>query len=143
MIDRLDATLRSFWRMGLARALGTLGGIGFALLRLPLAWMLGSMCVVTAAAMAGLPVRLPPQFRNVMIVILGVMLGGSFMPGLFDHVGEWAITLAGLFGYIALATGLLFLYFVLVFGYDPLTSYFAASPGGFTEIVMFRPPYSC
>ncbi|MBI1776238.1 MAG: AbrB family transcriptional regulator [Proteobacteria bacterium] len=141
MIQRLPALTREAYPLVLALALGTLGGLAFALARFPLAWMLGPMCVVTVASMMGLPVRLPLSFRNFMIVVLGVMLGGSFMPGIFDHVGEWLITLGGLFAYVAIATGLLTMYFVRIGGYDPVTAFFAASPGGFNEMVMFGTAY--
>lgn len=120
----------------IALTIGALGGALFAWFRIPLAWMIGAMVANTIASMLGLKVRVPSQLRALMIVVIGVMLGASFTPELFSHVGEWAITLGGVMLYVAISTAIIYVYFRRLCGYDPATAYFSAAPGGFNEMVM-------
>ncbi|MSP50745.1 MAG: AbrB family transcriptional regulator [Alphaproteobacteria bacterium] len=120
---------------GLSLGLGVAGGAIFAYYRLPLAWMIGAMCANTAASMLGYDVKVPRQLRALMIVVLGVLLGASFTPDLPARVGAWWPTLLALFAYVGIGTGLLFVYFHRLCGYDPATAYFASAPGGLNEMV--------
>lgn len=125
------------WRgLALALGLGTAGGVLFFKLHVPLAFMIGSMVFTTAAAMAGLPVSVPKKLRASMVAILGIMLGSSFTPELLGRLGEWQLSLAGLLVYVAVAALVGLTYLRLVARYDPVTSYFAAMPGGFNEMVL-------
>lgn len=119
----------------LALGLGVAGGAVFAYFGLPLAWMIGAMCANTAASMLGWDVKVPRQLRGLMIVVLGVLLGASFTPDLPARVATWWPTMLALFAYVGAATALLFVYFRRLCGYDPITSYFAAAPGGLNEMV--------
>jgi membrane AbrB-like protein len=120
----------------LALGIGGAGGFIFQRLSLPLPWMLGSMAFVTAATLMGLKPRIPPQFRALMITVLGIMLGSAFTPDIFARMIEWIVTMSGLAAWMILAgmTGLL--YFRTVAGYDPVTAFFAATPGGLNEMVI-------
>lgn len=120
----------------LSVVLGAVGGALFNWLGLPLAWMIGAMCFNTAAAMAGLPLAFSVRLRGTMIVVLGVMLGSAFTPDLLDRVAQWSITLAALLFYVAVATGATWLFYRRVAGYDPVTAYFAATPGGLSEMIV-------
>lgn len=108
----------------------------FWLLRLPLPWMLGAMSACAIAAMAGLPVGVPRVLRAVMIVVLGVMLGSAFTPTLFDRIGEWLATIAGMAAYVVLAGGMVYVYFRRVAHYGPITAFFTAMPGGLNEMIL-------
>lgn len=120
----------------LALATGSAGGFIFQKLGLPLPWMLGSMSFVTAATLMGLKPLIPSQFRVVMITVLGIMLGSAFTPEIFARMAEWIVTISGLAVWMVLAgmTGLI--YFRTVAGYDPVTAFFAATPGGLNEMVI-------
>jgi membrane AbrB-like protein len=117
-------------------ALGAAGGFAFDLLGLPLAWMIGSMVVVMAAAMAGARVAVPPPLRQGMIAVLGIMLGSAFTPEILDRLDEWAVSLLALFAYIAASLAIGIAYLRRVAGYDPVTAFFTAAPGGFSEMVV-------
>jgi uncharacterized protein len=122
--------------MFLAIAIGAAGGGVFAALKLPLPWMLGAMVFVTVAAVSGTQVRLPYMLRQSMVVFIGAMLGSQFNPDLVDRVGQWVVTISGLAIYGALALALV-LYYLKFFGnYDPVTSYFAAAPGGLNDMTL-------
>ena len=119
-----------------ALAIGTAGGALFAWARLPLPWMLGAMTTVTMAAIGGIPVALPPWLRSFFITILGVMLGASFTPSVVARMSEWSVTLIGLILWAAINGALAFFYFRRCAGYDRVTAYFAASPGGLNEMTL-------
>jgi hypothetical protein len=125
------------WAMALLTlALGAGGGWVATQLDLPLAWMIGAMIVTTAGSMAGLGLAVHRWVRNPSVAVLGVMLGSSFAPGVLARFAEWVPTIAGLFGYVALATAILFWYFRRFGRFDRTTAFFAASPGGLNEMVI-------
>jgi len=119
-----------------ALVLGALGGAAAAWVHLPLAWMIGAMLATTAGAMAGWPIAVPLRLRGLFVIVLGVMLGSSFTPAIFDRLGDWAVSLSALAVYIALSGAAGMLFFRLFVGYDRATAYFAAMPGGFSEMVL-------
>ena len=119
----------------LALAIGAAGGALFNWLRLPLAWMIGAMCFTTVAAAAGAPIVMSQRLRGFMVAVLGVMLGSAFTPDLLDALRQWSGSLAALVLYVAAATALTRLYYRKAAGYDPTTAYFAAAPGGLSEMV--------
>lgn len=119
-----------------ALLIGSFGGYCFGLLNLPLAWMLGAMCFVTAFAAGGAPVKMFPRLRAVMVAILGVMLGSAFSPELIDRLGDWTITGATLAVYIGVSGAVVYQFLHRVVGYDPATAYFSATPGGLNEMII-------
>ena len=120
----------------LALVIGGAGGwIGHEL-QVPLAWMLGAMLATTVAAMARLPVALPVVYRLGMLGVLGVMLGSRFAPEILDRIGDWSISLIGLATYTMVATVIVSFFLRKVAGYDPITAYFSAAPGGLSEMVL-------
>ncbi len=120
----------------LALALGAGGGWAAHQLQLPLPWMIGAMCATTVASTAGAPVAMPIIFRHIMVAVLGLMLGSSFSPEILDRLGDWAASLAMLVLYAAAAGSAGIFYFRRVCGYDPVTAYFAAMPGGLSEMIL-------
>ena len=122
--------------MAMALALGGAGGWVASLLNLPLAWMIGAMLATTAGSMGGLPLAMSMRVRAVMVAVLGVMLGSGFTPEILGRMAEWSLSLAALALYAAVAGGAAWLYFHRVCGYDRVTSYFAAMPGGLSEMIV-------
>jgi membrane AbrB-like protein len=64
------------------------------------------------------------------------MLGSSFTPDLVDRIGAWAASIAIMLGYVLTATLLVQIYLMRVGKYDRVTAYFAAAPGGLTEMIL-------
>ena len=120
----------------LALVIGSAGGWAAAELKLPLAWMIGSMVATTVAALAGVRIAVPMSLRGVMVALLGLMLGSRFSPEILERLADWALSLAVLAAYIAAAAGAGLLYFRRVAGYDPVTAYFSAMPGGLSEMTI-------
>ena len=123
-------------RMALTLGIGAAGGALFRHINLPLAWMIGALFATTAASLAGVPLLAATRLRMVMVAVLGVMLGSAFSPATAARIVTWWPTVAALALYIAAVTGLLTLYFRRVAGYDWVTAYFSASPGGLNEMVL-------
>jgi len=123
-------------RVALTLALGAFGGWVAVALHLPLPWMIGAMTAVTVAAAAHLPVVLSVRLRNVMVAVLGIMLGSGFSPQMLARMVDWWPSLSALALYAAVAGGAGWLYFRTVWSYDPVTSYFAAMPGGLTVMIL-------
>ena len=122
--------------VALALGIGAAGGAVFNALALPLAWMLGAMCLSTAAALARLPVRVPAGLRTAMIAILGIMLGSIFSPEILSRAGQWLEGLGLLAVYLIATSAIVLVYFRRIGGYDPVTAYFSATPGGLNEMVL-------
>ncbi|WP_298726869.1 AbrB family transcriptional regulator [uncultured Ferrovibrio sp.] len=128
-----------------ALAIGAAGGVLFLLIRMPLAWMLGSMVFVAAAALLGasrrIPLKVEPRLRALMITILGVMLGSAFKPEMIDRAREWIGLIILMLVYIPVVTGLCYALFRRVVRFDPVTAYFAATPGGLQEMTLVGEHY--
>lgn len=120
----------------LCLALGTIGGFVFQLLRLPLPWMMGAMTFTTIAAVSGIRIALMPRLRMIFITVLGTMLGSAFTPQIIDHLQFWAISFLWLCLYVIVTTYVVRLYYIRVAGYDPVTAYFSAAPGGLSEMIL-------
>ncbi|MGQ7793658.1 AbrB family transcriptional regulator [Faunimonas sp. B44] len=121
--------------MLLALCVGSIGGIGFTLLHVPLAWMLGPMAACTIAAVARAPIAMPRFAMSPMLVVIGVLLGSGFNQKSLASVGEWALPLAGMAGLVIVSAALGTIYFRRIGGLDFPTAYFAAMPGGVIEMI--------
>ena len=119
-----------------ALAVGAVGGALFAYAQLPLAWMIGAMVATCAVSIAGTSLTVPKPLRSTMIMVLGILLGSAFRPSLLDHIDRWAITLAALVPYIAIATMVGMLYLRRLMRLDMTTAYFTSAPGGLSEMMI-------
>lgn len=120
----------------LALAIGAAGGWLANVLHFPLPWMIGAMGAATLTAALGAPIALPKVFRTVMVAVLGLMLGSGFSPAILARMPEWILSLSLLAFYAAGAGGAGWIYFRRVWGYDKVTAYFSAMPGGLSEMVI-------
>ena len=126
----------SWPRLGVTLALGALGGYAATYLRMPLAWMMGAMILTTIVAIAGGPLAMAPRLRSAMSAVLGVMVGGSFTPGIFARAGEWSVSLGCLVVYLATVSVVTWALLRRYARYDNATAFFSAVPGGFNEMLM-------
>lgn len=120
------------WTIGL----GAVGGYLFHLWRMPLAWMIGSMCITTVLALAGLPLRGSRRLRNVVIPVLGLMLGSAFTPDAVGKAGLWLPSLSALIVFMAVTMSAVFWFFYRVVGVGAISSYFSATPGGLATMTI-------
>ena len=64
------------------------------------------------------------------------MLGSAIRPEIFSQMGGWAVTLAVLPLYLAIASGLSFTVYRKMGKYDPVAAFYAAMPGGLNEMLI-------
>jgi len=122
-------------RIASGLALGTLGGLVFYALSLPLPWMLGALFVTMAAAIAGLPVMGPLRLRPAIVAVIGVLLGSRFTPAVIGQAGEAVVTISILLVYLAAVAAVVVPWYRFVARQDWITAYFAGMPGGLSEMV--------
>lgn len=94
------------------------------------------MVLTTIATLSGLRLGIVQPLRSLMVMVLGVLLGSAFTPDVIQSAREWPVTLATLLIYLGVVTGTMYLYFRRAMGFDPVTAYFSATPGGLNEMVI-------
>ncbi|MEO0821054.1 MAG: AbrB family transcriptional regulator [Pseudomonadota bacterium] len=127
---RLKATLLTFAIAGAGAAL-------FAALALPLPFLLGPMFACLAAALAGFAPTAPKQLSMAMRTILGVAVGASVTPELIGRIGDFAVSVALVPVFVALIGLIGYPYFRRACGFDRVTAYYAAMPGGLQDMILF------
>lgn len=123
-------------RLGAALILGAAGGALFARAGLPLPWMLGAMTATIAGSMSGWPLAVPDRLRFPMLGVLGVLLGSGFTADVAAGMVRWIGSIAALPLYILAAIGVGLLFLRRVARLDPVSAYFAAAPGGLSEMTI-------
>lgn len=119
-----------------ALLLCTGAGALFALLRLPLPWMLGPLLAMAACNFAGARLRAAPGGRAVGQVIIGTALGLYFTPSVGREViAHWPIlaVAAALAVLLGVVGGLML---QRTAGVDGTTAFFASVPGGAAEMTI-------
>lgn len=126
-----------FTRRRAATVLIALGGAGlFWLLDIPLPFLFGPMAACLVAALAGARLQGLGQVSVAARTILGVAVGASITPALIGELPAMALSLALIPVYIAVI-GLVGVPFFRRLGFDPVTAYYAAMPGGLQDMVIF------
>ncbi|ARJ70978.1 AbrB family transcriptional regulator [Paracoccus contaminans] len=96
---------------------------------LPAAPLIGSSVAVSAAAWAGLRLRMDPRLRNLGFLGIGLSLGSGIDPAALAQLGHWAVSLAGLVLSLAVTMGAGAWILRRHFGCDRGTAVLASSPG--------------
>ncbi|MBT3305129.1 MAG: AbrB family transcriptional regulator [Alphaproteobacteria bacterium] len=139
-MSRLPTFLRFEPRLVFAAFLTLLlGGVGGALfdwLTMPLAWLIGGMVITTIAALAGAPLTSPGRLRNLMIGVLGIMLGSAFTPEVVENATQWSTSILTLMAFVVVLAAAVAVFLNKVAGFDPVTAYFSAAPGSFATMVI-------
>ena len=123
-------------RIAIGLLIGFIGGGCFAYADLPLPWMLGAMAATMAASLAGADIALPHSIRKPMIAVVGVALGSSFTPDRLADISSWLPSIAVLPIYVAVIGCLVLFYLRSLSPFDAKTAFFAATPGGLSEMVI-------
>lgn len=113
-------------------------GVGvFQFFALPLPFLFGPMFACLFAALLGVPMQGAGQISVAARTVLGVAVGASITPAILGQVPLMAMTLAMIPVYVAIIGMVGVPFFQRICGFDRITSYYAAMPGGFQDMVLF------
>lgn len=117
-------------------AIALVGTGMFLLFGLPLPFLFGPMLACLTAALAGVQLMGLGQVSIAARTILGVAVGASITPEVVARIPQMMISVALIPIYIVLIALVGVPYFRRM-GFDPVTSYYAAMPGGLQDMVIF------
>lgn len=127
-----------FTRLRLQTFAIALGGVGvFHLLGLPLPFLFGPMFACLAAALMGIGLQGAGPVSTAARTVLGVAVGASVTPAILGQVPLMAVTLAMIPAYVVIIGLIGVPFFHRLCGFDRVTSFYAAMPGGFQDMVVF------
>lgn len=117
-------------------AIAAAGVALFHALDLPLPFLFGPMTACLAAALAGLPLRGMGRVSTAARTVLGVAVGASLTPQVVAGLPAMAgsVALVPLYILVIAAIGVPFFQRL---GYDSITAFYAAMPGGSQDMVIF------
>ncbi|SDL43819.1 hypothetical protein SAMN05192555_104217 [Franzmannia pantelleriensis] len=123
--------------LALLRALGigAFGGLLFALLGLPLPWMLGPLTANLLASGRGIDVRVPEGLREAFLGVMGLVLGSQVTPQLAERVFDWPLSAALLLVGVAVSTAVASAWYRRC-GFDPVSAWFASAPGAMPTMIL-------
>lgn len=126
------------WLRHLLTFATALAGLAVALAAgLPLPFLFGPMGACLAAALLGAPLLGIGPITQGARTILGVAIGASVTPALIGQLPAMALSLALVPLYVGLIGLVGVPFFRRVCGFDTVTAFFAAMPGGATDMVLF------
>lgn len=124
--------------MVLLLGIGTAGGFVAKAIGLPIPFLVGSLIAVggfsiavVAAGRAALP--FPQRFRMRFVAVIGVMIGATFSPETLSVLPALWPSLSAMALYVLVGSGIGYVIFRRIGGYDPVTALYGAMPGGLIE----------
>jgi len=117
--------------------IAVLGAAIFGWLQLPLPFLFGPMMFCLIAALAKRPLVGFGQVSVAARTILGVAVGASITPEVVSRIPDMAGSVLFIPFYIATIALIGVPFFNRVCGFDKVTSYYAAMPGGLQDMVIF------
>jgi membrane AbrB-like protein len=114
-------------------AYGAIGAAVLGLAGMPAGWLSGAIVGVSAAALSGRPVFVPPIIGRIVYVILGISLGSSVTPDTVASMVTWPLSMLALtIAMVAITTSVM-AYLKFVHGWPTLDALFAAAPGALAQ----------
>ncbi|RKQ96385.1 hypothetical protein C7446_2985 [Kushneria sinocarnis] len=120
----------------LSLGVGAVGGALFALVQLPLAWMLGPLCANLLVAIGGAPVAVPERCRATFMGVLGLVLGGRITPAFVHQALAWPASVLLLIIGISTSTAVVALWYRRGCGFDRVSALYSSTPGAMTAMIL-------
>ena len=123
-------------RTAMALLIGATGGALFALIGVPLPWTLGA---ITTSALAAIFLKrwpMPAGVRTFTKPVVGVLAGSAFTPAIAVSMLAWWPSVLTVAAYSLAISVAGYLVFTRVMRYDPVTAFFASTPGGLGEFSL-------
>ncbi len=129
--------LKSALPIAISLSVGLCGAIVFSYLHTPLPWLLGSIVAIAIASrIPKLPLVSPKVFSPVARATLGITIGSAFHPEVLSYLGDFVSSLVLIVPYVILVSIAGIVYYWKWVGFDKMTAFFSAMPGGLLEMVM-------
>ncbi len=123
-------------RVLLSLIAGSVGGLLFFWLSLPLPWMLGSMLLVSVGALCGMPFNRSVRLRKGTIAVMGLLLGSYFSADALSQLSLWFLAALLVSIYVVTMTIFSLYTFRRVGLMDLPTAYFSSMPGGLAPMTI-------
>lgn len=126
-----------FLRRGMTVLISAAGVAIFLLLQLPVPFLFGPMVASLLAAICGAPLSGLGQISVAARSVLGVAIGTSVTPALIAELPSMLASVALVPLYIVVIGLIGVPFFRRVCGFDPVTAFYAAMPGGAADMTIF------
>jgi len=122
----------------LAETLGlaAIGGSVLGLIGVPAGWLSGAMITVGGAALAGRPMVMPLRLAQAIYIFIGISLGGVVTPATLHGLATYPLSIIVLLVSMAVVAFGGATYLRLVHGWDRLSAFLAAAPGGLSQVMV-------
>jgi len=111
------------------------GGLTLGLLGVPAGYLSGSILAVAAASLAGRPMLIPLLPMRILLVLIGISLGAVVTPATLNGMATYPLSIAVLFVAMVCISVSGASYLRVVHGWDKITAYLAAAPGGLSQVM--------
>lgn len=125
------------FRRGMTVLIAAAGVAVFLALHLPLPFLFGPMAASLVAALFGAPLAGLGQVSIAARSVLGIAIGTSVTPALIAELPSMVASLALVPVYIVMIGLIGVPFFRRVCGFDPVTAFYAAMPGGAADMTIF------
>ncbi|HEY2754137.1 MAG TPA: AbrB family transcriptional regulator, partial [Pseudolabrys sp.] len=115
--------------------LASVGGLALGLTGFPAGYLSGAILVVATAALLGRPLMVPRPMQIAIFVLIGISLGAVVTPATLNGMATYPLSIAVLLGAMICISISGASYLRAVHGWDKMTAYLAAAPGGLSQVM--------
>jgi len=116
-------------------AFAAAGGLTLGLTGVPAGWLSGSILAVACASLAGRPMTIPTLPMRILLVLIGISLGAVVTPATLNGMATYPLSIAVLIVAMVCISVAGAAYLRVVHGWDKITAYLAAAPGGLSQVM--------
>ncbi len=116
-------------------AFAAIGGLTLGLLGMPAGFLSGSILMVAVASLAGRPMLIPLLPMRILLVLIGISLGAVVTPATLNGMAAYPLSIAVLLAAMICISVSGAAYLRAVHGWDKMTAYLAAAPGGLSQVM--------
>ena len=115
--------------------IAVVGGSALGLLGMPAGWLSGSIIAVASASLCKRPMLMPTWLMRAIFVLIGISLGSVVTPATLHGVANYPLSIVILIVAMAVVAITGALYLQKVHGWDRMSAYLAAAPGGMSQVI--------
>ncbi len=116
-------------------AFAAAGGLTLGLAGVPAGYLSGSILAVACASLAGRPMLIPIQPMRILLVLIGISLGAVVTPATLNGMTTYPLSIGVLVVCMVCISISGAAYLRVVHGWDKITAYLAAAPGGLSQVM--------